>query len=120
MKMKIQYCESFKTFLSYDKYIVDTDKFPELENLDKDYVTQWIVENTENLSVKDNDGQLEIVPYDGKLSILTDVLTEGGIQREKTLDNDNWFEYLGEEDDDAEDDSEDEDEDEDNDDEDSN
>jgi hypothetical protein len=69
--------------LSYDKYIVDTDNFPELENLDKDYVTQWIVENTENLSAKDNDGQLEIVPYDSKLSILADGLAENGIQRER-------------------------------------
>jgi hypothetical protein len=112
MKMNVQYCESFRTFLRYDKYTIDTDNFPELENLDYDYVTQWVIENSENLCVKDEGGKLEIVPYDSNLTILADTLTEGGIQSEKTTDSENWFEYLGN-DDDEESDDEDEDEEED-------
>ena len=108
--MNVQYCESFRTFLRYDKYTIDTDNFPELENLDYEYVTQWVVENSENLCVKDEGGKLEIVPYDSNLTILADTLTEGGIQSEKTTDSENWFEYLG---DDADDDDEDEESDED-------
>jgi hypothetical protein len=110
MKMNVQYCESFRAFLRYDKYTIDTDNFPELENLDYEYVTQWVVENSENLSVKYEGGKLEIVPYDSNLAILADTLTEGGVQSEKTTDSENWFEYLG---DDADDDEEDEESDED-------
>jgi hypothetical protein len=113
MKMKVQYCESFRAFLRYDKYTIDTDNFPELENLDYEYVTQWVVKNSENLSVKYEGGELEIVPYDSNLAILADTLTEGGIQSEKTTDSENWFEYLGDDDeDDDEDEESDEDEDE--------
>jgi hypothetical protein len=111
MKMNVQYCESFRAFLRYDKYTIDTDNFPELENLDYEYVTQWVIENSENLSAKYNDGKYEIVPYDSSLTILADTLTEGGVQSEKTTDSENWFEYLGN-DDDEESDDEDEDEDE--------
>jgi hypothetical protein len=95
MKMQVQYCESFRTFLQYDDYTIDTKNFPELENLDYEYVTQWINENTDSLSVKDEDGNLEIVPFDENLPVLADTLTEGGVNREKTIDNDSWFEYMG-------------------------
>ena len=111
--MNVQYCESFRAFLRYDKYTIDTDNFPELENLDYDYVTQWVVENSENLSVKYEGGKLEIVPYDSNLAILADTLTEGGVQSEKTTDSENWFEYLGDDAGDADDDEEDEESDED-------
>ena len=113
MKMNVQYCESFRAFLRYDKYTIDTDNFPELENLDYEYVTQWVIENSENLSAKYSDGKYEIVPYDSSLTILADTLTEGGVQSEKTTDSENWFEYLGNDDDEEESDDEDEDEEED-------
>jgi hypothetical protein len=105
MKMQVQYCESFRTFLKYGTYSINSENFPELENLDHEYVTQWISENMESLSVRDDeDGNREIVPYDSNLSDLQTDSTESGVQREKIIDNDAWFEYLDE---DSEEESED-------------
>ena len=116
MKMQVQYCESFRTFLRYGEYSIDTKNFPELESLDHEYVTQWISENTENLSVRDDeDGNREIVPYDSNLSDLQTDATESGIQREKIIDNDVWFEYLGDEESEDEEESDTSDDEEDND-----
>jgi len=109
--MQVQYCESFRTFLNYGKYTINSDNFPELESLDYEYVTQWISENMESLSVKEDDeGNPEIVPYDSNLSDLSTDATERGIVREKTLDNDAWFEYLGDDYDSEDEETEEEDE----------
>jgi hypothetical protein len=96
MKMQVQYCESFRTFLGYNKYTIDTKNFPEIEDMSSDETTQWIAENMENLSVKENDdGKPEIVPFDSNLPDLQTDATDRGVVREKTLDNEAWFEYLG-------------------------
>ena len=58
----------------------------------------FLSENMEELSVKDNaDGNPEIVPFDGNLPDLSSDAMERGVSREKILDNDSWFEYMGEE-----------------------
>lgn len=107
MKIRVMYGESFVTYCGYEDYIVDLDKFPELQGKSEEEITKWLYDNSEKLSVdftyEDNNprGEMgkasEIIPYDPEATVLLHDLGSNGVTWDKIKNEEHYFVYIREE-----------------------
>ena len=100
------YGESYVTHCGYEDYVVDLEKFPDLQGKNEKEITEWLYNNKENLSVveyedtapRDKMGNAnEIVPLDEGGDILADSLGYQGVMWDKITDEERYFSYIREE-----------------------
>ena len=107
MKIRVMYGESFVTICGYEDYIVDLDKFPELQGKSEEEITEWLYKNSDNLYINDSyedpnpreemGGAYEIVPEGEGEYTLADTVGNNGVTWDKIKNEEHYFVYVGEE-----------------------
>ena len=107
MKLRLMYGESFVTYCGYDDYIIDLDKFSELNGKTEEEIAKWAYDNSDNLSVdydyndtNPRDGQghaFEIVPYKEELGSLTESFGVSGCNWDKIKHEEHYMLFIREE-----------------------
>jgi hypothetical protein len=89
MKLNIKITESYVTYVVRDNYIIDTDDYPELKNLNQEEAIQYVKENAETIVMKDNKWEQSLLDVAKEMDIIRDKILDDNYELHVVLNQDN-------------------------------
>jgi len=104
MKLRFMHGESYITYCGKGEYVIDTDKFPELQGMDEEQVIQWLYDHQEEVGVnpdyEDSDAKREgctayeiipLDPQDSEQARLYDYTSDASVEWDKIKGEEQYF-----------------------------